>query len=192
MLPPLTGMWEKRKNWHKHIKRQLLNNYIQLLHELTIKSTHCYSHVATSARTWTCSRGAKHVLAEDFVTTQYTVHLRSTIDRKPTHVCSFIFPKHVSLRHATSLKGHVIQISFLVLSRQLPQKTLRVLVLATLLCRQREYVAQKHLEIFTEDVKIQMTPDKRCWYYHLSQPQLCTPSNKLYQRLHFFPLSGNI
>lgn len=156
MLPPLTGMWEKRKNWHKHIKRQLLNNYIQLLRELTIKSTHFYSHVATTAQTWTRSRGAKHVLADDIATTQYSVHLRPTIHRKPTHLCSFSSPKHDSLRHASSLKGYVTQITktktllFLFLSGKIPQKA--VLVLVTLLCRQWECVAHKHLEILIEKV----------------------------------------
>lgn len=58
MLPPLCGMWEKRKNWHMHIKRQLLNNCIQLLHELIIMSTNFYSHVAAATKTWTCSRGS--------------------------------------------------------------------------------------------------------------------------------------
>lgn len=64
-----------------HIKRQLLNNYIQLLHELTIKSTNFYSHVATTATTRTCLRGSF---------TGYITQLNTympTLLRVLTHLC---------------------------------------------------------------------------------------------------------
>lgn len=73
MLPPPTGMWEKRKNWHMHIKHQLLN-YIQPLCELMVKSTNFYTDVAAAANT--CSHGCRYLFTvnstedEDVVTSQ--------------------------------------------------------------------------------------------------------------------------
>lgn len=73
MLPPPTGMWEKRKNWHMHIKHQLLN-YIQPLGELMVKSTNFYTDVAAAANT--CSHSCRYLFTvnsiqeEDVVTSQ--------------------------------------------------------------------------------------------------------------------------
>lgn len=54
-------------------KSYLLNNCIQLLHELIKKSTNFHSHAATTTRTWTCSHISYYLLCIKHVLSQHTV-----------------------------------------------------------------------------------------------------------------------
>lgn len=68
--------WNVRKteNVTHAYKNDLLNNCIQLLHELIIKSTDFHSRVATTTRTWACSHSPQYLLKHivDYIQDIYT------------------------------------------------------------------------------------------------------------------------